>query len=131
MLSLGCTEHQLLGACWLTRSCARFQLLLERLQNETTRLPAVRAFTRIAQSPLPLDLSNVLEALLSELTSYLRKANRHLRQASLAAIEVRGALFCSIHPHVPASDPAVHVHGWFNSLVAAGGHGATGLCSDV
>ena len=65
-----------------------FQQLLERLQNEATRLPAVRAFTKIAQSPLPLDLSNILEVLLSELTSYLRKANRQLRQVSLAAIEV-------------------------------------------
>ena len=76
------------GDCWLTSLCVRFQLLLERLQNETTRLPAVRAFVRVAQSPLPLDLSNVLETLLSELTSYLRKANRQLRQASLAAIGV-------------------------------------------
>ena len=81
-----------LGACWLTKMCVCFQLLLERLQNENTRLPAVRAFTRIAQSPLPLDLSNVLEVLLSELTSYLRKANRQLRQASLAAIEVQRPL---------------------------------------
>ncbi len=33
-------------------------------------------------------MSPVLEPLLVELTSYLRKANRQLRQASLAALEV-------------------------------------------
>ncbi len=65
------------------------QVLLDRLRNSTTRLTAVKAFTEIAESPLPLDLSPVLEPLLAELTSYLRKANRQLRQASLAALEVR------------------------------------------
>ncbi len=64
------------------------QDLLDRLRNETTRMAAVRAFTGIAQSPLNLDMSPVLEPLLVELTSYLRKANRQLRQASLAALEV-------------------------------------------
>jgi cullin-associated NEDD8-dissociated protein 1 len=66
------------------------QDLLGRLQHESTRLAAVKAFTRIAQSaaPTPVDLSCVLEPLLAELTPYLRKANRQLRHASLAAIEV-------------------------------------------
>ncbi|EIE20950.1 TIP120-domain-containing protein [Coccomyxa subellipsoidea C-169] len=66
---------------------ALLQVLLDRLRNSTTRLTAVKAFTEIAESPLPLDLSPVLEPLLAELTSYLRKANRQLRQASLAALE--------------------------------------------
>ena len=69
----------------------RHQVLLERLRNEITRLTAVKAFASIAQSPLSLDLSPVLEPLLAELTSYLRKANRVLRQASLSAIEVHPA----------------------------------------
>ena len=64
------------------------QVLLERLRNEITRLTAVKAFALIAQSSLNLDLSPVLEPLLAELTSFLRKANRVLRQASLSAIEV-------------------------------------------
>ncbi|DBB08467.1 hypothetical protein WJX82_000009 [Trebouxia sp. C0006] len=64
------------------------QVLLERLRNEITRLTAVKAFASIAQSPLSLNLSPVLEPLLAELTSFLRKANRVLRQASLSALEV-------------------------------------------
>lgn len=64
------------------------QVLLERLRNEITRLTAVKAFASIAQSPLSLDLSPVLEPLLAELTGFLRKANRVLRQAALSAIEV-------------------------------------------
>lgn len=67
--------------CWL-------QVLLERLRNEITRLTAVKAFASIAQSPLSMDLSPVLEPLLAELTGFLRKANRVLRQAALSAIEV-------------------------------------------
>jgi len=64
------------------------QGLLEKLQSDTTRLAAVKAFGRIAESPLPLDMAPVLDRLLTELTSYLRKANRLLRQAALATIEV-------------------------------------------
>lgn len=64
------------------------QVLLDRLRNEITRLTAVKAFALIGQSSLDLDLRPVLEPLLAELTSFLRKANRVLRQASLAAIEV-------------------------------------------
>jgi len=63
-------------------------VLLERLRNEITRLTAVKAFASIAQSPLSLDLSPVLEPLLAELTGFLRKANRVLRRASLSALEV-------------------------------------------
>ena len=48
----------------------------------------MKAFGRIAESPLPLDMAPVLDRLLTELTSYLRKSNRLLRQAALAAIEV-------------------------------------------
>ena len=46
------------------------------------------------------DLSLVLEPTLVELTSFLRKANRMLRQAALAALEVgvRGGFTGSCHP---------------------------------
>lgn len=70
-----------MSLCWC-------QVLLERLRNEITRLTAVKAFASIAQSVLSLDLSPVLEPLVAELTSFLRKANRVLRQASLSALEV-------------------------------------------
>eukprot|EP00850_Spirogloea_muscicola_P001276 SM000004S15146 [mRNA] locus=s4:1584727:1593967:+ [translate_table: standard] len=61
-------------------------LLLDRLRNEITRQTVVKAFSTIAESPLGVDLSPVLEQVLSELTSFLRKANRALRQASLVTI---------------------------------------------
>lgn len=64
-----------LGAC--------LPVLLERLRNEITRLTAVKAFATIAESPLQIDLSCVLEQVIVELTTFLRKANRALRQASL------------------------------------------------
>ncbi|GBG74361.1 hypothetical protein CBR_g18772 [Chara braunii] len=58
-------------------------ILLDRLRNEITRLTAVKAFAVIAESPLGIDLSIVLEPVVTELTTFLRKANRALRQASL------------------------------------------------
>lgn len=61
-------------------------LLLDRLRNEITRLTAVKAFGIIAESPLDIDLSLVLEQAVTELTTFLRKANRALRQASLGTL---------------------------------------------
>ncbi|EPS63633.1 hypothetical protein M569_11150 [Genlisea aurea] len=61
-------------------------VLVDRMGNEITRLTAVKAFTVIAASPLHLDLSCVLEPVISELTAFLRKANRALRQATLASL---------------------------------------------
>ena len=81
---------------------------MDRLHNESTRLPAVKAFTRIAQSPstVPVDISCVLEPLLSELTSYMRKSNRQLRHASLAAIEVKLCWRCATRYPVQCVAPA-------------------------
>eukprot|EP00249_Psilotum_nudum_P024642 c29247_g2_i2 orf=410-4126(+) len=61
-------------------------VLLDRLRNEITRLTAVKAFATIAESPLRIDLSCVLEQVITELTTFLRKANRALRQASLSTL---------------------------------------------
>ncbi|PSC76088.1 cullin-associated NEDD8-dissociated 1 isoform B [Micractinium conductrix] len=63
------------------------RVLLDRLRNEITRTAAVRALATIARSPLNIDLSSVLAPALAELTSFLRKANRQLRQASLSALD--------------------------------------------
>ena len=73
-------------------AAAALQVLLDRMKNDITRLPAVKAFTKVAQSPLQLSLAPHVQALLPELISFLRKANRPLRQASLAAIDVSCAL---------------------------------------
>ncbi|XP_073041585.1 cullin-associated NEDD8-dissociated protein 1 [Primulina eburnea] len=61
-------------------------VLVDRMGNEITRLTAVKAFAVIATSPLHLDLSCVLEHVISELTAFLRKANRALRQATLGTL---------------------------------------------
>jgi len=62
------------------------QVLLERLRNEITRLTAVKAFYTIASAPTSPDLSGVLSLVITELTGFLRKANRSLRQASLETL---------------------------------------------
>ncbi|KAI3810655.1 hypothetical protein L1987_20277 [Smallanthus sonchifolius] len=61
-------------------------VLVDRMGNEITRLTAVKAFAVIAASPLHLDLSCVLEHVIVELTAFLRKANRSLRQATLGTL---------------------------------------------
>ncbi|XP_072955523.1 cullin-associated NEDD8-dissociated protein 1 isoform X1 [Typha angustifolia] len=61
-------------------------ILVDRMGNEITRLTAVKAFAVIANSPLRVDLSCVLEQVVSELTGFLRKANRALRQATLGTL---------------------------------------------
>ncbi|KAL3515772.1 hypothetical protein ACH5RR_022674 [Cinchona calisaya] len=61
-------------------------VLVDRMGNEITRLTSVKAFAAIAASPLHLDLSCVLEHVISELTAFLRKANRALRQATLGTL---------------------------------------------
>lgn len=61
-------------------------VLVDRMGNEITRLTAVKAFSVIACSPLKIDLSCVLDHVITELTAFLRKANRALRQATLDAL---------------------------------------------
>lgn len=65
---------------------ASLPVLVDRMGNEITRLTAVKAFAVIATSPLRVDLSCVLEHLVAELTAFLRKANRALRQATLGTL---------------------------------------------
>lgn len=67
-------------------------MLLERLRNETTRLTAVKGWGTLAGSPLVPGLGPVLQPLVAELTSFLRKSNRLLRQAALTTTEVRHLL---------------------------------------
>lgn len=61
-------------------------VLVDRMGNEITRRTAVKAFAVIANSPLHIDLSCVLEHVIAELTAFLRKANRTLRQATLGTL---------------------------------------------
>jgi cullin-associated NEDD8-dissociated protein 1 len=61
---------------------------LDRLSNEITRLTAVKALETIASSRLQIDLSPILSESIKELSSFLRKANRQLKQSSLSALGV-------------------------------------------
>ncbi|EFJ52089.1 hypothetical protein VOLCADRAFT_79240 [Volvox carteri f. nagariensis] len=81
-----------LGDCLQKELPSVLRVLLDRLRNEITRLTAVKALTTLASSPLVSGelLAGTVEGgsgVASELTSFLRKANRLLRQASLVALE--------------------------------------------
>lgn len=62
-------------------------ILLDRLKNEITRVNAVKAVARIAQSNLKIDISSILADTVKELSSFLRKSNRQLKQSSLSALD--------------------------------------------
>jgi cullin-associated NEDD8-dissociated protein 1 len=64
------------------------KILLDRLKNEITRLTAVKAFAQIAASPLQIDTSLVLNDVLNEMATFLRKQNRQLKQATLTSLSV-------------------------------------------
>ncbi|KAL6580783.1 Cullin-associated NEDD8-dissociated protein 1 [Orobanche minor] len=57
-------------------------VLVNCMGNERNRLTAVKAFAVIAASPLHLEISCVLEQVVSELSALLKKANQPLRQAT-------------------------------------------------
>lgn len=61
-------------------------ILVERLSNEVTRLGTVKTIEQIASSKLKIDLNSVLAAIMKELSGFLRKKSRPLKQASLSAL---------------------------------------------
>jgi len=67
---------------------AVFHILQDRLTNEITRLTTVKAIENIASSRLHLDLSPILSESIKELSSFLRKANRALKQSSLSTLSI-------------------------------------------
>jgi cullin-associated NEDD8-dissociated protein 1 len=88
-----------LTICHLGDACAdalpgTLPVLLDRLRNEITRVTAVKTFALLAAAKLdtklssPLNGSTVLQAVVTELASFLRKSNKPLRQASLVALDV-------------------------------------------
>jgi len=64
------------------------KILLDRLGNEITRLVTVKAFATIASSNLKIDLSPVLVDTITQLSTFLRQNNRHLKQSSLRTLDV-------------------------------------------
>mmetsp|Transcript_31520 Transcript_31520/g.102698 ORF Transcript_31520/g.102698 Transcript_31520/m.102698 type:complete len:1240 (+) Transcript_31520:55-3774(+) len=63
------------------------QVLIDRLRKEVTRLTAVKAFTAVSHCAIPLDFAAMVDPVAMELTSFLRKANRSLRLASLIGLD--------------------------------------------
>lgn len=62
-------------------------IFLERLRNEITRLTTVKALTKIASSPLRIDLSPILSDAVPILGSFLRKNQRALKLSTLVLLD--------------------------------------------
>eukprot|EP00889_Picochlorum_renovo_P000745 jgi/Picre1/27775/NNA_000739.t1 len=61
-------------------------VLIEKLNNETTRLSALRALKKIIDSPLHLDVQDALDDAISSIKSYLKKLDRQLRILSVETL---------------------------------------------
>jgi hypothetical protein len=66
-----------------------FGVLLDRLKNEVTRMPALKMLKRIADTPLSVAINfhNFLEPVTIELSGFLRQQLRTLKHASLTALD--------------------------------------------
>uniref|UniRef100_A0A8D8LDT7 Cullin-associated NEDD8-dissociated protein 1 n=1 Tax=Cacopsylla melanoneura TaxID=428564 RepID=A0A8D8LDT7_9HEMI len=62
-------------------------ILLDRLRNEITRLTTVKALTKIAASPLRIDLRPILTEGIPILGSFLRKNQRALKLSTLLLLD--------------------------------------------
>jgi hypothetical protein len=60
-------------------------ILMDRLNTEGTRAEAVACFGALAAAPTPVHLKPVLQPLLAAMATFLRKVQRGLRHATLAA----------------------------------------------
>lgn len=90
-LSASASVLSMLNASLSTEQKNRiFELLLERLKNETTRVAAIRCLSKIgdaAQSNDDLDLSPIMNEALSQLALLLRQQSRGLKQTSLECLD--------------------------------------------
>lgn len=62
-------------------------IFLDRLRNEITRLTTVKALTKVAASPLHIDLSPIIVDAFPVLGSFLRKNQRALKLATLTLLD--------------------------------------------
>ncbi|XP_049880310.1 cullin-associated NEDD8-dissociated protein 1 [Pectinophora gossypiella] len=62
-------------------------IFLERLRNEITRLTTVKALTKVASSPLRIDLSPIMSDAVPILGSFLRKNQRALKLSTLVLLD--------------------------------------------
>lgn len=77
-----------LGDHLQTEMAVCFPIFLDRLRNEITRLTTVKALTKIAGSPLKIDLRPVLGEAMPILASFLRKNQRALKLSTLTLLGV-------------------------------------------
>jgi cullin-associated NEDD8-dissociated protein 1 len=76
-------------------------LLMEKLKNEITRTPTLRALAGVAASPLGIDLSPILAEAVEELAMFLRQQSRPLKLATLET------LIGLVRSNAPAMVPAL------------------------
>jgi cullin-associated NEDD8-dissociated protein 1 len=62
-------------------------MMLERLGNEITRMPALKTISMIAKSTLKLDMSSILVDTIKELSHFLRQQSRSLKQVTLETLD--------------------------------------------
>lgn len=62
-------------------------IFLDRLKNEITRLTTVKALTKVAGSPLKINLRPILEESMPILASFLRKNQRALKLGTLTLLD--------------------------------------------
>ena len=58
-------------------------IVIERLENETTRLAALRAIKKVSESPLSLELHNAFGDAVASIKSYFKKLDRNIRITSI------------------------------------------------
>jgi len=61
-------------------------LLMERLRNEITRMPTLKAIAMICASPIGIDLTPILNEAIQELSQFLRQQSRPLKQTTLETL---------------------------------------------
>ncbi|GLE05947.1 hypothetical protein PINS_up015158 [Pythium insidiosum] len=65
-----------------------FPLLMDRLNNEITRVQSMKALAVIASSPLKLDMTPILASATTTMAQLLRQQSRTLKQATLDSLNV-------------------------------------------
>jgi len=74
------------GDCLIQQLPQCLPIFLDRLKNEITRLTTVRALIMVAESPLRIDLSLLLNDSIPLLSSFLRKNHRALKLTTLTCL---------------------------------------------
>uniref|UniRef100_A0A6A7GAE3 Cullin-associated NEDD8-dissociated protein 1-like n=1 Tax=Hirondellea gigas TaxID=1518452 RepID=A0A6A7GAE3_9CRUS len=101
-------------------------LFLDRLQNQVTRLAALRALTAISRSPLQIDLSSVKQEALKIVVEFLKQVSLEVKHE---AAETLNALLSSSGSGVQSEFPELLTH--VSSFISDGDLLLTHLVLDV